>query len=233
MSSPQEDSGKSSGAPAPAPVSPEPEQAVTEADLSGGNLDKIRAILFGQQSKEIERRFARIEESLSRETSDIRDATRNRFEELEAHVRRELEALGDRVKGEASERSAAVRELQTQLKDATRTFGEKLKAEQAERVDAHNELTNELRSTASTIDRRIAALDEQTTKADRELRELLGEQGRRLSDDLRNKSEEIWAALAKATQELRSDKTDRSALAALLTEVAMRLNDEFKLPSGE
>ena len=41
------------------------------------------------------------------------------------------------------------------------------------------------------------------------------------------------AALAKAVQELRSDKTDRSALAALLTEVAMRLNDEFKLPSGE
>ena len=94
-------------------------------------------------------------------------------------------------------------------------------------------MTGEVRKSAAELDRRISALDEQSTKADRELREQLSEQGRRMSEDLRNKSEEIWAALSKAVQELRSDKTDRSALAALLTEVAMRLNDEFKLPSGE
>ena len=39
--------------------------------------------------------------------------------------------------------------------------------------------------------------------------------------------------LARETKELRFEKTDRSALASLLTEMAMRLNDEFKLPLPE
>lgn len=232
MSSAQEDNRTSTEAGEPATASAS-DHVVTEADLSGGNLDKIRAILFGAQSREIERRFARIEESLSREAADIRDTTRARFVELEGHIRRELDGLADRVKAEETERNAVVRDLQTQLKDATRALGDKIKAEQTERTDAVTELSNELHNTAASLERRIAALDEQSTRADRELRDQLGDQGKRLSEDLRNKSEEIWAALAKAVQELRSDKTDRSALAALLTEVAMRLNDEFKLPSGE
>jgi hypothetical protein len=232
MSSPQEDNRQAEAAAAPA--SPDAETAAMEADLaSGGNLDKIRTILFGAQSREIERRFARLEESLAREAADIRETTRSRFDALEAHLRRELESLGDRLRAEENERSAGARDLAGQLKDAARQLGDRLRAEQGERSDAITEVSAELRSAAAAIERRIAALDEQTSKGDRELRDQLDEASRRLADDLHKKSEEIWAALAKAVQELRSDKTDRSALAALLTEVAMRLNDEFKLPSGE
>jgi hypothetical protein len=233
MSSAQEDNRKSKGERAPASPPASNEAISIEADLAGGNLDKIRNILFGAQSREMERRFARIEESLARETSDIRDEMRARFDKLEAHIRNEMERLGDRLKAEENERSVAVRDLGNQLKDASKAQAEKLKAEHGERVEALGELTGELRNTANAIDRRIAALDDQASKADRELRDHMGDASRRLSEDLRNKSEELWAALAKNVQELRNDKTDRGALAALLTEVAMRLNDEFKLPSGE
>ena len=49
----------------------------------------------------------------------------------------------------------------------------------------------------------------------------------------KRQADEVLARLARESQELRSDKTDRAALAALLTEMAMRLNDDFRLPAAE
>jgi hypothetical protein len=43
--------------------------------------------------------------------------------------------------------------------------------------------------------------------------------------------EDVLGRLAREAQELRSDKTDRKALAALLTEMAMRLSGERDLRS--
>jgi len=43
---------------------------------------------------------------------------------------------------------------------------------------------------------------------------------------------ELSAALARSDQDLRGDKVGRADLAALLTEVAMRLNGEFDLPQA-
>lgn len=235
MSSPKEENRKDKGGqPNAAPAASGHEGAgIFDGDLAGGNLDKVRNILFGAQTRDFERRFSRLEETLTKETAEIRAEMRGRFDALEGFVKREFDTLGDRLKAEQSERGVAVRDLTSQLKDTSKSFNDKLKVEQSDRAEAQTELSAELRSTASGIDRRIAQLDEQTSKANRELRDQLQEQGRRMSDDLRGKSEEIWAALAKAVQELRHDKTDRAALAALLTEVAMRLNDEFKLPTGE
>jgi DNA anti-recombination protein RmuC len=235
MSSPKEENRKEKGANAQpaAPPSGQEGAGVFDGDLAGGNLDKVRNILFGAQSRDFERRFGRLEEALAKETSEIRAEMRGRFDALEGHVKRELESLADRLKAEEAERNVAMREVTGQVRDTAKAFNEKLKAEQSERSDALNELSSELRTTANGIDRRVAQLDEQMSRANRELRDQLQEQGRRHSDELRGKSEELWAALAKAIQELRRDKTDRAALAALLTEVAMRLNDEFKLPTGE
>ena len=50
---------------------------------------------------------------------------------------------------------------------------------------------------------------------------------------MREQIDEVLAALARETHELRTDKTDRQALASLLKEMAMRLTDEFKLPGVE
>jgi hypothetical protein len=41
------------------------------------------------------------------------------------------------------------------------------------------------------------------------------------------------AVVESTTSELRDEKTDRAALASLFMEVAMRLNNEFKIPRAE
>ncbi len=169
-----------------------------------GNLEKIRDILFGSQMRDYDRRFQRIDERIQKETADLRDETRRRFDSLEGYLKQELAALGDR-----------------------------LKAETQQRVEHHEELTRELRDSARNINQRIGQLDEQTSAAARELRERILAQSNELSDEIRRKTEELTAALARESRELRFDKADRSALSNLFTELALRLNNEFKLPGEE
>jgi hypothetical protein len=64
------------------------------------------------------------------------------------------------------------------------------------------------------------------------MRQSLLEQHQRLSEDFRQKIDEVLAALAREAHELRTDKTDRQALASLLKEMAMRLTDEFNIPGA-
>jgi len=173
-------------------------------EASGASIDKVRDILFGGQMREVDRRFARIEERLTKELADLRDDLRKRLDTLDAHVRRENDALADL-----------------------------LKAERTDRTDAHGALSGELKEQARTHERRASAIDDQLTKGHRDLRQQILEQHQQLSDEIRQKADEILATLAREAQQLRSDKTDRSALAALLTEVAMRLNNEFHIPGVE
>ena len=46
------------------------------------------------------------------------------------------------------------------------------------------------------------------------------------------RNDELSATLQKAIGEIRNDKADRFGLADLLTEVAMKLKGEFKMPKG-
>ena len=169
-----------------------------------GSIDKVRDILFGSQMREVERRFARLEERLIKETSDLKEDLRKRLDALEAYARKEDEALADQ-----------------------------LRAERTDRADAHASLSSDLKETAKAQDKRTSALDEQVAKGHRDLRQQMLDQHQRLSDDLRSKVDEVLAALAREAQQLRSDKTDRTALASLLTEMAMRLTNEFHLPIAE
>src|SRR5262245_5515000 len=73
----------------------------------GGNVDKIRDILFGSQMRDYEIRFARLEETVVKETSELRDSSRRRFDQLEQYIKREFETLESRLKAEREERSDA------------------------------------------------------------------------------------------------------------------------------
>jgi hypothetical protein len=175
------------------------------ADASGGaNLDKVRDILFGSQLREVERRFARLEERLIKETSDLREDVKKRLEALDSYMRKETESLAGQ-----------------------------LKAEHHDRMESHDSVSRDLKETGRSLERRLSTLDEQSSKAQRELRQQMLDQHQRLSDDIRQKVDEVLAALARETGELRSDKADRAALATLLTEMAMRLTNEFRVPGGE
>ena len=167
-----------------------------------GHLEKVRDILFGGQMREVDRRFLRLEERLVKEPRDLKDDIKRRLDALEAYINKEADALGGQIR-----------------------------QEHGERIDAHARLSRELAETTGAFERRSAALDEQLAKGQREIRQMLLEQQQRLSEEMRTKVDEVLAVLARETDELRSDKTDRVALAALLKEMAMRLTGEFRLPA--
>jgi uncharacterized protein YoxC len=170
----------------------------------GASLDKVRDILFGVQLREFERRFTRLEERLVKETNDLKDDVRKRLDALEIYARKETESLADQIK-----------------------------AEHEERVESDRDLSRDLKESAKSLERRSTSLDEQLTKVQRELRQQMLEQHQRLTDDIRQKVEDVLATLAREAQELRTDKADRATLASLLTEMAMRLTDELRIPGGE
>jgi seryl-tRNA synthetase len=170
-------------------------------DMGGGNLDKVRDILFGGQMRDYERRFQRVEERLAQETAELKEEVRRRLSALEQYVRQETESLSERIRAESEERS-----------------------------DGAKELSREAREAAKALERKTGQLDDQIGKVQRESRQQVLELQQRLSDEIRARLDEASSRMARETAELRADKTDRATLAALLTEMAMRLNDELSIP---
>lgn len=170
----------------------------------GENLDKVRDILFGSQSREYEKRFARLEERLLKEATDLREELRKKFDTLEVYIKKEVESLATR-----------------------------LKTEHEQRTESAKEISRDLKETSRTLDKKTGQLDEQLTTSQRELRQQILEQSKTISEEIRKKHDAMAATLERATAELRDEKTDRAALASLFMEVAMRLNNEFKIPDAE
>ena len=175
--------------------------AATADDLGAGNIDKVRDILFGGQMRDYERRFARLEERLLQETSEMKEDVRKRLSALEHFLKQELDSLADRIK-----------------------------AEHEERTDADKDLAREGRDAAKTFEKKAGQLDDQIGRSQRELRQQLLELHQRMTDEMRQKTDEVLARLMHEATELRNDKADRATLASLLTEMALRLTNELQIP---
>jgi hypothetical protein len=175
---------------------------VAEADTA--SLEKVRDLLFGVHMRDNDRKFARLEERLAKDTSDLREEVKKRLAAIEGLIRQEVESLSERLKAEQDERSTAAKDLARELNESARAF-----------------------------ERRASQLDDQMARGLRDLRQALHEQQQGMSEELRLLADDFVARLSRESQELRGDKADRSTLAALFTEMAMRLNGEFRLPGGE
>jgi hypothetical protein len=172
--------------------------AVAEtAEASGASVEKIREILFGSQIKNYEARFARLEEALARETSEIKDTMRRRLDSLEAFFKSETESLAARLKSERDEREETL-----------------------------NRISNELKTSAAQLSKKILDLDNRMAQDRSASRQELMAESRKLLDEIRQRNESLSSLLETRVQELRHAKTDRSALAALFVELAVRLKDE-------
>jgi hypothetical protein len=78
------------------------------------SIEHIREILVGDIVVEIERRLARLDHLIANRNSEAQHASRNRTEVLEAHVRKELEAIGERVAHDTGELNGAIRALRSE-----------------------------------------------------------------------------------------------------------------------
>src|SRR5271167_922600 len=101
----------------------------------GANVDKIRDILFGSNMREYEKRFARLEERLTKSSEALREDLKKRFDTLESYVSEELESLGTRLKTEKAERAESLKELTRETRDTAKTQEKKL-SQLEEQLDA-------------------------------------------------------------------------------------------------
>lgn len=173
--------------------------AGVEPDM--GNIDKIRDILFGGHMRDYDRRFTRVEEQLVKESLELREDTKKRFEALEAFVKAELAALADR-----------------------------LQAEQRTRDDAVSGLWRGVHESSQALSAKLGEAQEQTARAHSELRQQILSQSKDLNDEMRRRQDDVTALIQREVADLNHGKTDRSSLATLLTEMAMRLNNDLKMP---
>ncbi len=168
-----------------------------------GNVDKIRDILFGGQMRDYEQRFRRMEENLARETAEIREMTRQQLDSLEEYIKKEFESQSHRLRAERDERN--------------------------QHLEQHG---RDLRDLNQNISRRLAETNDQQAETSRAIREEILSRSNNLLQELRHKHQESASAVDRYVSELRNDKADRATIAALLTEMAMRLTGDFKLPEG-
>ena len=170
------------------------------AEEGAGNVDKIRDILFGSNMRDYEARFKRLEENLVRESTEIREMTRQRLDALEEYIRKEFESQTYSMKSEREERTANI---------------------------ARQE--RELLETSESLSRRLAEANDIASATTRSIREEILSRSNNLLQELQN-NQETSSTLDRRVSELRDVKADRATIAELLSEMAMRLTGNFKLP---
>ncbi len=168
-----------------------------QADPAEEGVDRIREILMGGKTREIEKRFSRLEERLRSESGELRQEIRSRFDEIESYVRQEIESVGSN-----------------------------LRKEQEKREEDDQRVVSDLTAAREALKAAISSLEDRAENGLRDLRQKLLAQSKSLMDEVQTKHESLTAQVHSDLADVRFAKTDRSALAALLTDVAVRLNED-------
>lgn len=161
-----------------------------------GSMEKIRDILFGNQVRDFERRFSRMEEHLSRSAADLRDEVFKRLEALERFFKEEIETLKGRIKNETEKRS-----------------------------EAEKRLGDELKSSSAALSSAIQQTEERLSERSTELRQQILQQSKELSAEIQVKHEQAGRTLSQVAERLDESKINRASLAEYLVDIAMRLSD--------
>lgn len=168
-----------------------------EKEPSGVQMQRVRELLFGRKSRQIETSLSALESRLLSEHQSLRAEVHERFDALETYLKSELNALVESLDREEENRRSQDQKLDEKLREI------------------HKELTEGAN-----------ALQKRLEKSDREHREELLEARQKLSEELRNQGEELEEKLDEQSTRLRQGKADRSTMAALLTDMATRLVDD-------
>ncbi len=164
-------------------------------------MEKVRALLFGSQMRDYDRRFGELGDRLRDEIDRLRQEQNARLAKLEAFLRAELDRMNFQHRQGRQERINAQAEL-------------------ADRIEAlERDLRERLEGDGERLSREALALRA-------EMREQVGEQ----LEALHRTRVELSEALEKEHLRLQEDKAGREELAQLFTELALRLNREFELP---
>ncbi len=180
------------------PTSPRPDMGVDIADA--GSMDKIRDILFGNQARDYEKRFIKMENQLNQEAAELKDELLKRVDTLESYIKQEIKDINERIKNESSERS-----------------------------DAHTLLQRELKEGVEALHKKLLQEEENLSRKSTELREQILEQSKQLSSEIMTKHDQATHSLKQVSQELDDAKVNRSDLSGFFLDIAMRLSGDDTL----
>ena len=108
-----------------------------------------------------------------------------------------------------------------------------MRAENSERNQALGKLGHDLGETAKGLELKLNNLDNQAAKDIRDLRQQLLDQSKALSTEIRERHDQMKAGLEHEAEQIRGAMTGREALAEMLSEVSLRLKNEFKVPGAQ
>ena len=161
------------------------------------NVDKIRDILFGNQMREVEQRFASLEKSLANDLAALRNENALQIESLKTFIESEVEILGSRLAGE-----------------------------EQSRIDNVDELDDKVKQNVKQIDKKIADLVKSLDKSSREINQKLLKQSQDFSSELSNKIGEARERMDGHREELSAAKVDKLLLAEMLNALALQVNPD-------
>lgn len=169
----------------------------TSDDLEVAELDKVRSILFGAQSRQLQQRLEWMEEHVEREREALKEVIEDQLAALEKHVKKEDEALGKR-----------------------------LAAEQRQRAEADAGLDEALQALAQSLQENRAQLDNRIAEVEKSLRDALHDEANKAAKDRAARFEALSARLEEAVAHLDEAKTDRIALAGFFDALSAQLRGE-------
>ncbi|MGC9504961.1 hypothetical protein [Baaleninema sp.] len=159
-----------------------------------GNIDQIRDILFGDKSRQYDRRFHQLES----EISALRQDLTQQIDRLRAAFTNDLRTTIDALEKK-------IQYVNTSLDEET------------------NDLRNQLDSVESRFSGNLVVVEKTLKNQVNGLQEDLVETRDRLDEDVRSLKVQILAELDKRSQQLEGDKLSRAHLAELLFDVCMRI----------
>ncbi len=177
------------------PETPVPDMGNDIADV--GNIDKIRDILFGNQTRDYEKRFVRMENQLTQEAAELKSELLKRIDSLEIYIKQEIKDINQRLKNETNERADATTMVQRELKEAVESLNKKLLQEEENLAEKSTELRNQI-------------LD----------------QSKQLSEDIMAKYDKTSSNLKMTAEELDDAKVNRSDLSGFFLDLAMRVSGD-------
>lgn len=173
----------------------------TNEIVDGGNVEKIRDILFGNQIKDFQKRFAQLEERLAKANKDLREETHKRLEALELFFKNEHKAIKDRIITEVKQLDSEDKKIQ-----------------------------NDLETAISSVKENLNNAEEKFLELASDLRQQILDQSKALSTDIQQNNQQSIENLRDTANGLEEAKIDRSTLAEYLIDMAMRISDHECIP---
>jgi hypothetical protein len=167
----------------------------THSDISQiGNVDQIREILFGSQTRELNQRFDMIEKEIHSLKDEVYAKIQQNHNDFNAYVEGEFEAISKKIKSISSQQQMEFNDIR----------------------DISTKQEKRLQSSIDIVEEELNAKREQLQKSQLENRDMLRLEMKTLKD-------ELLKALGERTTQLQDEKLSKDDAADIMMEVAIKM----------